>query len=185
MTMSRRQFMTGTAAGITLAATGCATTATTAKTAVLHRRAMGANDRIRCAFIGIGNRAGSILQSTLPFADVDVVAVADTYDTNRAKALAACKTKCANATEFVRFEEMLEKTALDCVVIGTPDHVHAPAILAALDAGLDVYTEKPMTLTWETAKKVRDRARAAGVARRKQPLARLNAGWRAQGKTRP
>jgi predicted dehydrogenase len=155
--------MTGTAAGITLAAAGCASTATTATTAASHRRAAGANDRIRCGFVGIGSRAGSILQSTLPFADVDVVAVADTYDGNRAKALAACKAKYTGATEFVRFEEMLERTKLDCVVIGTPDHVHMPVIMAALDAGLDVYTEKPMTLTWETAKEVRNRARETGA----------------------
>ena len=152
MAISRRDFLTSAVAGTTLAAAGCAKDrAAAGKTAALHRRAAGANDRIRCGFIGIGSRAGSILQSTLPFEDVDVVAVADTYDTNRAKALAACKTKYADATEFVRFEEMLEKAKLDCIVTGTPDHVHAPVILAALDAGLDVYTEKPMTLTWETA----------------------------------
>ncbi len=162
MAISRRDFLTSAVAGTTLAAAGCAKDrAAAGKTAALHRRAAGANDRIRCGFIGIGSRAGSILQSTLPFEDVDVVAVADTYDTNRAKALAACKTKYADATEFVRFEEMLEKAKLDCIVTGTPDHVHAPVILAALDAGLDVYTEKPMTLTWETARQVRDRARAA------------------------
>ncbi len=163
MTLSRRQFITGTAVGITLAAAHRATAEATAETAASRRRILGANDRIRCGFVGIGSRAGSILQSTLPFADVDVVAVADTYDANRAKALAACKTKYANATEFVRFEEMLEKSQLDCVVIGTPDHVHAPVIFAALDTGLDVYTEKPMTLTWELARQVRDRARAVGA----------------------
>jgi len=159
MPISRREFISGAVAGVTLASAGCATN----KTAALQRRTAGANDRIRCGFIGIGNRAGSILESTLTFPDVDVVAVADTYDTHRAKALAACKAKYADATEFVRFEEMLEKAKLDCIVTGTPDHVHLPVILAALDAGLDVYTEKPMTLTWESAKQVRDRARAAGA----------------------
>ena len=37
------------------------------------------------------------------------------------------------------------------IVTATPDHVHVSVILAALEAGLDVYTEKPMTLTCDSA----------------------------------
>jgi predicted dehydrogenase len=171
MTSTRRTFLKGAAAGVLLAAGGCAKdklerggVSAGAGTAASRRRSLGANDRIRCGFIGIGNRGSSILQSTLSFDDVDVIAVADTYDANRERALSACKKKRPDATGYVRFEEMLEKVPFDAIVIATPDHVHAPVILAALDTGLDVYTEKPMTLTWETAKRVKDRVQSTRAA---------------------
>ena len=168
MKSTRRTFLK-TTAGAALAAAGCATNKpappkmAAAATPKRTRRALGPNDRIRCAFIGIGSRGSSILGSALTFDDVDMVAVADTYDANRERALDACKKKYPGATGYVRFEDLLEKEQLDAVITATPDHIHVPVILAALDAGLDVYTEKPMTLTWESAKQVRDRANAAGA----------------------
>lgn len=170
MRSTRRSFLKTAAAGLVLGTGGCATKTATMELAAAapskaasKRRVLGANDRIQCGFIGIGSRGGSILDSTLGLPDVDVVAVADTYDGNRESALAKCKKKCPGAVGYVRFEELIEKAPLDAVVIATPDHIHAPVILAALDAGLDVYTEKPMTLTWESAKGVRDRVRATGA----------------------
>lgn len=127
------------------------------------RRTLGPNDRIQCGFIGIGNRGGSLLDSTLKLPDVDVVAVCDIYDGARETALAKCKRKVADARAYVVFEEMLAKETLDAVVIATPDHLHAPAILAALDCKRDVYTEKPMTLTWQEALAVRERVRSTGA----------------------
>ncbi|HUW60294.1 MAG TPA: Gfo/Idh/MocA family oxidoreductase [Candidatus Bathyarchaeia archaeon] len=166
MKSTRRTFLK-TTAGAALAAAGCATNEpapkrmATAVTPKRPRRTLGPNDRIRCAFIGIGSRGSSILGSALTFDDVDMVAVADTYDANRERALGACKKKYPGATGYVRFENLLEKEQIDAIITATPDHIHVPVILAALDMGLDVYTEKPMTLTWESAKQVRDRANAA------------------------
>ncbi len=173
MKTTRRGFLKHAATGIALASAGCTTAGVehmakgaapaAASSAASRRRTLGANDRIRCAFVGIGGRGNSILGSTLALEDVNVVAVADTYDGNRARALAQCKTKYPEAKDFVRFEELLDKTQLDALVTATPDHVHAPVILAALDAGLDVYTEKPMTLTWDLAQQVAERVHATGA----------------------
>ncbi len=159
---TRREFMgIAVGAGAATLAAGCVRQAA-AKGAV-SRRAVGANDRIRCAFVGIGSRGGSILQSALAIDGVEMVAVADTYDANRASSAALCKKKYADVKSYVRFEELLEQEKLDAVITATPDHVHAPVIFAALDRGLDVYTEKPMTLTCEVAKGIRDRVRATGA----------------------
>ena len=163
MKTTRRQFLSSTAtAGAAGALGGCTTTAKQEQAAMSAppeekpivvaanmptRRALGANDRIRCAFIGIGNRGGSLLDSTLTLDGVDVAAVCDIYDGAREAALAKCKKKVPDARAYVVFEELLAKEKLDAVVIATPDHLHAPAILAALECGRDVYTEKPMTLT--------------------------------------
>lgn len=168
MKSTRRTFLK-TTAGAALAAAGCATNKpapekmAAAVAPKRSRRALGPNNRIRCAFIGIGSRGSSILGSALTFDDVDMVAVADTYDVNRERAFDACKKKYPGATGYVQFEDLLEKEQLDAIITATPDHIHVPVILAALDTGLDVYTEKPMTLTWEAAKQVSDRANAASA----------------------
>ena len=174
---SRRQFL-GKAASLgagSVIAGGCATgtktasvapspvapavvVTTTTPAAIPERRVIGANDRIRVGAIGTGGRGSADLAAFLTRADVDVVAVTDAYTKYRERGVAACKKKLPQVAEYIRFEEMIEKEQLDAVMIATPDHTHAPAIMMALDAGLDVYTEKPMTLTWEDAKMVRDRA---------------------------
>lgn len=159
---TRREFISvAMGAGAVSLAAGCVRGAA-AKGAV-SRRAVSANDRIQCGFVGIGSRGGSILQSALAIDGVQMVAVADTYDANREAAAGNCRKKYADVKSYVRFEEMLEKEHLDAVITATPDHVHAPVIFAALDRGLDVYTEKPMTLTCELAKAIRDRVTETGA----------------------
>lgn len=163
---SRREFIEQAAGIGTIGMlAGCATTTAETKQPVstVKRRIVGANDRIQLGFIGIGSRAGSMLDSTLAMDGVDVVAVCDTYDANLNRAADGCKKKIPGVRSYVRFEDMLENEKLDAIVTGTPDHIHFPVVMAALDAGLDVYTEKPMTLTWESAKIIRDRVRETGA----------------------
>ena len=171
---TRREFLSRMAAAGTVGGLGaCATSATrkaptrakpvALSTGTSKRHTLGANERIQCGFIGVGNRGTSLLETVLGRADVDVIAVADIYDTALAKAAGQCRSKYSQVRSYVRFEDLLEKEKLDAVVIATPDHIHAPAILGALDCGYDVYTEKPMTLTWQDAQQVRDRAPAAGA----------------------
>ena len=51
-------------------------------------------------------------------------------------------------TNVIDFREMIEKEkSLDCIVISTPDHIHAPAGVMAMKHGKHVYTEKPMAHT--------------------------------------
>lgn len=171
---SRRQFLQQTtAAGAAGLLGGCATSGreqlaaaeveAPAPVPARERRTLGANDRIQVAFIGIGKRGGAILDSTLKRDDVDVVAVADVCDMNRAAALAKCRAKVADAREYVRFEELFEKEQPDAIITASPDHIHTPVILTALEARCDLYSEKPMTLTMDQAKAIRDKARETGA----------------------
>ena len=57
------------------------------------------------------------------------------------------------------YRALLDQKDLDAVVIATPDHWHAQMTLDALDAGKDVYVEKPLTYSLEEAIQVRDKAR--------------------------
>lgn len=171
---SRRQFLQrSAAAGAAGVFGGCATAgreqlaAATVEAPTLvsvrERRVLGANDRIQVGFIGIGKRGGSILESTLKRDDVDVVAVADVCDMNRAAALAKCRAKVTDAREYIRFEELFEKEQLDAIITASPDHIHTPVILTALEARCDVYSEKPMTLTMDQAKAIRTKVHETGA----------------------
>lgn len=130
---------------------------------VPERRVLGANERIRCGFIGVGNRGSVLLRGTLDLDGVDVAAVCDTYDVWRSRAVSWCREARPDVRDYIRYEDMLDAGGLDAVVIATPDHIHAPAALAALDAGLDVYCEKPVALTAQDALRVRRRARETGA----------------------
>jgi len=114
---------------------------------------------LRCAVIGVGKRGGALLQTLLELDAVKVVAVADTYDVWRNRALAWCKQKNADARDYVEYERLLKKEKPEVVFIATPSHILASAAIEALDENCAVYIERPMALTWESAKAIRDKAR--------------------------
>ena len=90
--------------------------------------------------IGVGGRGADNLSAV---AGENIVALCDVD----ADHLAAAAQQFPNARLFSDYRVMLAAVPLDAVVISTPDHTHAPATLAALDAGCDVYCEKPLART--------------------------------------
>ncbi len=117
-------------------------------------RVLGANDKINIGIVGVGGR-GSYLarQFTKYGTDHDgackLVAVADVYE--KRKKAAADLYKCDG---YLDFRELIARKDIDAVVVATPDHWHAKVALEAMDAGKDVYCEKPMTHTIEEAKQL-------------------------------
>ena len=114
-------------------------------------RILGANDRINTAVIGLGGRGTYLFNMALHRAgeknDVAVVALCDVY---QARLTRAAK-KAPDAKQYTHHQELLERKDIDAVMIATPDHWHAPITLMALERGMDVYCEKPMTHTVEEA----------------------------------
>ena len=121
---------------------------------LIPRRVLGdsdttaANERINVALIGLGKR-GLYLSSVIS-EQANLVAVCDCYSL-RFDQLAARHQKQDGATvkwnTYQNYERMFDREKLDAVVIATPDHGHVrPAIIACM-LGLDVYTEKPLTLS--------------------------------------
>ena len=135
--MNRRNFLTSTAITIP---------------SIIPSRAFGANDRIQVGFIGVGGRARWLLDyfpADVPQAEV--VAVADCYlprcygkDPARK---GAPHPQMERWAKYQDYREMFDKQKLDAVFIETTTHARVLAAIHALQAGLDVYAEKPLTLT--------------------------------------
>jgi predicted dehydrogenase len=110
------------------------------------------NDRPGVALIGCGGMGTGDLKSASRFADV--VAVCD-VDESHAAAVAKANTKDGKApAQFTDFRKLLERKDVNIIVQATPDHWHTLINLAAIDAGKDIYAEKPLTLTIDEGKRM-------------------------------
>jgi predicted dehydrogenase len=117
-------------------------------------RVLGANDRINLGMVGQGGRGRYLSDQFTKYAksnndSCQIVAVCDVYE--KRKRMQAEKYKVDG---YLDYREVIARKDVDAVVIATPDHWHAAVALAAMDAGKDVYVEKPMTHTIEEAKQL-------------------------------
>ena len=115
--------------------------ASTAIPYLLPKRAKGANDRIRVGVIGVGNRSGLLIDQ-LP-EGAEIVAVADCYRKRMEDAVGKRK---ANWRIYEDHRELLERKDIDGVIVGTNDHARVLCAMHAVEAGKDVYAEKPLSL---------------------------------------
>jgi predicted dehydrogenase len=99
--------------------------------------------------IGIGGRGTHDLSILLHEPDVQIVAVCDVDQARRNAAKQTVDNRYGNADCAVHrdFRELLARTDLDAVLIATGDRWHATASIMAMRAGLDVFCEKPSTMT--------------------------------------
>jgi len=114
-----------------------------ALTALSAGRVLGANERIRLGFIGLGNRGDQVLDGFLEHKDAEVVALADIY---RPYLDFAARKAGGNPSVHKDYRQLLDRKDVDAVVVCTPDHWHALQTIDACAAGKDVYVEKPLSL---------------------------------------
>jgi predicted dehydrogenase len=120
-----------------------ATAAVGVTTAVSASRVLGANERVRLGFIGLGNRGDQVLDAFLAHQDAQVVAVCDIW---QPYVDFAARKAGGNPRQFRDYRRLLEMNDVDAVVICTPDHWHALQTIHACQANKDVYVEKPLSL---------------------------------------
>ncbi len=137
--ISRRCFLRRTAAA---AAAGVAAPYSVPSAVLAAAGRPGANDRVVIGFIGTGGRARQLMDH-VP-AGGRIVAIADCY---RQRLLDTLKEKQKDWKTYRYHRQMLDKENLDAVVVATPDHARVLPCIHACQAGLDVYAEKPLTLT--------------------------------------
>jgi predicted dehydrogenase len=118
------------------------------------------SERINVAGIGVGGMGGGDI-ATFTKLGCNIVALCDVDETRAAGSFNAHP----KATRYKDFREMLDKEAknIDAVTVGTPDHIHAVAAMAAIRAGKHVYVQKPLTHTLHECRALTKAARAAKV----------------------
>jgi predicted dehydrogenase len=142
-TMARRDLLRGTAVAVTAAS---------------YSRILGANDKINLGVIGCGERGNLDMTQFVQNQAVQVTALSDVY----AQHLDNFRQKAPNAKEFRDHRKLLEMKDVDVVLIATPDHWHTTCAIDALNAGKDVYVEKPLTLKPEQGPPIVKAARING-----------------------
>ena len=105
----------------------------------------GANDRVRMAVIGMGNRAGRVFDSLARNTDVQFTMGCEVSQ-NKQQSFQGATRPLAQALEVVGdYRRVLDRNDIDAVLIGTPDFSHARITADALAAGKHVYVEKPIS----------------------------------------
>jgi len=101
------------------------------------------SETVRHASFGALGMARSDLNAITTHPNVKLVCVAE-VDLARAKDV---QEKFPDCRVYQDWREMLDKEAknLDCVNVSTPDHMHAPMAMSAMNRGLHVYGQKPLT----------------------------------------
>src|SRR5499427_1720244 len=138
--LSRRAFLQGSAA----AAGGLVVSKTIQLEAQpLLWRAVAPSDRVRFGMIGIGMQGSGLLGQSITIPGVECVAAADLYDGRHTLAREITGNPSLPTTR--RYQELLDRKDIDCIVAAVPDHWHKRVVVDACNAGKDIYCEKPMS----------------------------------------
>lgn len=111
-------------------------------------RKLSPTDKFNIALIGCGGRGRGDAKDAQQFGNI--VAVCD-VDQQHAEQAAK---QFEGAKAYTDFRKVVERDDIDVIITGTPDHWHTLVNLAAVKAGKDVYSEKPLTLTIDEGKRL-------------------------------
>ncbi len=118
------------------------------------------SDRVRLAIIGVRGMGFAHLQSFASLPDAEVATVCDVDESMLARAAETLRAATTGAAKQVRdFRHVLDDKSIDAVVIATPHHWHAPIAVRALQAGKDIYVEKPASHVFGEGRVIADAAR--------------------------
>jgi predicted dehydrogenase len=108
-----------------------------------------AGDRIRFAMIGIGMQGSGLLADSIELPGIECVAACDLYDGRHtlAREITGEVTGKTDLPVTRRYHDLLGNKEIDCIVAAVPDHWHKQIVVDAVNAGKDIYCEKPMSHT--------------------------------------
>src|SRR5579863_9529663 len=110
-----------------------------------------ANDHVQIALIGAGGQGMEDVRSSLASNGVKLVAAADVYQGRLARTRELWGKSVFTTRDY---REVLARPDVDAVIVATPDHWHERISIDALNAGKDVYCEKPMVQRLEDGRGV-------------------------------
>jgi len=143
LSVTRRAFLqnTATAAGASLLSGSNLLRAEPVPSAA---EAAPASDRVRFGIVGVGMEGTGLLTTAIQLRGVECVAAADLYD-GRHELAKEIVGKPIRTT--LRYKELLDAKDIDAIIVAVPDHWHKQVVVDAVNAGKDVYCEKPMSHT--------------------------------------
>ncbi len=116
----------------------------------IYAAAPGANSDVRIGMIGFNGRGQAHIQGYMGLKGIRISAMCDVDTTVLDKGSAQLKNKSLQVETYQDIRKMLESKELDAVSIATPNHWHSLAAIWAIQAGKDVYVEKPVSHNvWE------------------------------------
>ena len=129
--------------------------------AIIPRHVMGKgfiapSDRINLGIIGLGMQGNILSNKFLSNTEVQIVAGSDVWDSKRdffKNNIESLYAKHRNiesykgVSTYLEYRELIDRKDIDAVIVATPDHWHAIQSIDAMNAGKDIYCEKPLTNT--------------------------------------
>ncbi|WP_080905371.1 Gfo/Idh/MocA family protein [Parabacteroides sp. Marseille-P3160] len=109
-----------------------------------YANVIGANDKIRVGAIGVNSRGTAVSTNFAKQKGCEVIYICDVDSRAIGKCINSIDQAVGYKPEGIKdLRKMVEKKDVDAVIIATPDHWHAPAALLAMQAGKNIYLEKP------------------------------------------
>jgi len=137
------------------------------------------NERLRVAVLGVRSRGRTHLDAYKNRADTEVAIVVDVDEVIGQNTVAEIEKATGKRPQFVKdMRRAFEDKSIDLVSIATPNHWHALATIWAIQAGKDVYVEKPVSHN------VSEGRRAVQAARKHNKIVQTGAQCRSTGATR-
>jgi len=106
-------------------------------------QAVAPSDRVRFGIIGIGMQGSSLLGTSVSLPGVECAAACDLYDGRHTLSREITNSAALPVTR--RYQELLNNKEIDCIIAAVPDHWHKQIVVDAVNAGKDIYCEKPMS----------------------------------------
>src|SRR5271157_2741995 len=113
------------------------------------------SNQINLGVIGAGGRGTFVMGVFQKDPALRVAAICDVYEPNLERAVtAASKLSAASPRMYRDYKKLLSDPEVHAVLIATPEHWHYQMVIDALEAGKDVYVEKPLCHTPEEGVKL-------------------------------
>jgi predicted dehydrogenase len=154
--LSRRKFLEDSM----LAAVAAMTVPAASAFAAEEPKKASANDKLSVAIVGVNGRGGSHIGAFAGKSDTEVTYIVDVDVAVGNRACENIEKKQGRRPKFVQdMREMLEDKSVDIVTTATPNHWHALTAIWAIQAGKDVYVEKPVSHNVSEGRRIVEAAR--------------------------
>lgn len=110
------------------------------------------NERLHIGVIGVAAQGAYNWGQLRQVPNAEIVALCDVHETR----IGPAREAFPKASFDVDFRKLIDRKGIDAILVATPDHMHAPAALAAMRSGRHIYCEKPLAHTVQEVRLMRE-----------------------------